>query len=121
MFDEQGEQILRQTDLLERLHEALDGPHAWIKWDLARAVARNLVFKLEDPPQKPIATTFWHRWRAGLHSFAHHFPNPPTEWGTGDRLDDPTVRPLPSHRSIVWSAAPPAQSIGWAVSVCTAE
>lgn len=100
MFDETGEKLLRSTDLLERLREGLDGPDAWIKWDLARAIARNIVFKLEDPPRRAIATKFWDRFHAGLRSFARHFPNLPPEWVAGDRIDDPTV-PLLFHKQAV--------------------
>lgn len=91
MFDEEGERILHETDLYGRLAAALDGPEAWIKWDLARAIARNIKFKLEEPPQRPIATQFWDRLQAEVSAFVRHFPNLPPEWFSGDRIDDPTV------------------------------
>jgi hypothetical protein len=91
MFDEEGERILHKTDLHDRLTEALDSPNAWIRWDLARAMARNIKFKLEEPPQRAIPAEFWDRVRAELAAFMHHFPSLPPEWLSGDRIDDPTV------------------------------
>lgn len=91
MFDEEGEKMLHRTDLHERLAAALDGPDAWIRWDLARAMARNIKLKLEEPPQREIATQFWERSQAEANAFMRHFPNIPPEWLSGDRIDDPTV------------------------------
>lgn len=84
--------MLHQTDLHERLTAALDGPQAWIRWDLARAIARNVKFKLEEPPQRTIATQFWARLQEEAASFVRHFPSLPPDWLTGERIDDPTVR-----------------------------
>ena len=92
MFDEEAERILHQTDLHERLAAALDGPEAWMRWDLARAIARNIKFKLEEPPQRAIATKFWDRLQEQMGLFVRHFPSLPPEWLTGERIDDPTVR-----------------------------
>ena len=61
MFDEEGERLLRETDLLQRLYAALDGPNAWLNWSVARALARNLVVKLEDPPQRQQRVLGWRR------------------------------------------------------------
>jgi hypothetical protein len=91
MFDEEGEKILHSTDLHERLEAALDGPDAWMRWDLARSMARNIKFKLEEPPQRAIATRFWDRVQYEFNSFVQHFPKVPPEWLEGDRIDDPTV------------------------------
>lgn len=92
MFDEQGEVILHQTDLHARLAAALDGPEAWIHWDLARAIARNIKFKLEDPPKRPIVTKMHDRAIFEMTQLIHAFPSIPTHWMHGDRIDDPSVR-----------------------------
>eukprot|EP00892_Ulva_mutabilis_P008690 jgi/Ulvmu1/6193/UM028_0049.1 len=91
MFDEEGEMILHQTGLHARLTEALDGPDAWIHWDLARAIARNIKFKLEDPPKRPVITKMFDRALPELHSLANEFPNLPSHWMHGDRVDDPSL------------------------------
>lgn len=92
MFDEGGEIVLHETDLHARLAAALDGPAAWITWDLARAIARNIKFKLEDPPKRPIVTGMYHRAVLELTQLFHAFPRLPEHWMHGGRIDDPSVR-----------------------------
>lgn len=94
MFDEQGEAVLHETDLHARLATALDGPAAWIKWDLARAIARNIKFKLEDPPKRPLVTGMYDRAVLELAQLFHTFPRLPEHWMHGARVDDPSVRCL---------------------------
>lgn len=102
MFDEEGERVLHITDLHERLTAALEGPSPWIRWDLARAMARNIKLKLEDPPQRIAPMKFWDRLQAEARAFVHHFPRLPPEWLSGDRIDDPTVR---VHVARAWACS----------------
>lgn len=97
MFDEQAEILLHSTDLHDRLSTALDGPNSWIEWDLARAIARNIKFKLEDPPQRPVVSGFGRRISLEVAYLRQSFPHLPSHWMHGNRIDDPSVR----YQSIV--------------------
>lgn len=86
--------MLHQTDIHARLAAALDGHDAWIQWDLARAIARNIKFKLEDPPKRPVVTRMYDRALSELKLLFNTFPHFPEHWMVGDRIDDPSVRCL---------------------------
>ena len=61
MYDELGEEMLQHSDLRERLVAALDGPAPWLLWDVPRALARNLLHKLDNPPQPERLVYGWRR------------------------------------------------------------
>jgi hypothetical protein len=96
MFDEMGEAQLHHTDLRARLHHALDGPHAWMTWPVPRAVARNMIYKLQNPPRKHHLGGGLRRVRAELELYWRSFPNLPEHakargYQDGNRIDDPEV------------------------------
>ena len=95
MFDELGEEILQSSDLMPRLEAALDGPEAWIYWDIARALARNLIVKLQDPPQKTQRIFGFSRAAQDARAAWDAFPSMPQSRGEGymdgNRLEDPAV------------------------------
>lgn len=99
MFDEVGEAALHNTDLAARLSAALDGPAAWMAAEVPRAVARNLLAKLGNPPLRPPLGHGLQRLRNEAALYWRAFPSLPeharsqrsTVWD-GNRLDDPMVR-----------------------------
>lgn len=94
MFDDQGEAVLRTTDLDERLSAALDGPQAWLNWDIARAIARNLLYKLHTPPQKPQRVLGYQRLVQDLRNAYDAWPDLTRMLHAtqdGMRMDDPEV------------------------------
>ena len=97
MFDEVAEEQLRRTDLAERLNAAIDGPDRWIRLSLPRAVARNIVYKLERPALRPYLGTGTEGLRNTLREFYVSFPALPERYSSvarqrGLRGDDPMVR-----------------------------
>jgi hypothetical protein len=95
-FDENGEAQLHHTDLRARLESALDGPNAWMAWGVPRAVARNLMYKLDHPPQKPHMGGGLRRLFAEVELYWQSFPNLPEHataqrYQDGNRIDDPEV------------------------------
>ena len=97
MFDEVAEAQLRRTDLASRLRSAINGPDRWIALSLPRAVARNLLYKLEHPAARPHLGTGLQRVRGELREFWDAFPELPERWSSaahssGLRGDDHMVR-----------------------------
>jgi hypothetical protein len=116
MFDDTGEEILHSTDLLPRLTAALDGPNAWIGWDIPRSIARNIIHKLKNPPQQtPLVYGKWRILRDlqnDLQAYSRPRADLPerrarSQYQDGTRLEDPTVlftsyRPLLLRAARVW-------------------
>lgn len=99
MFDEVGEATIRSTDLGARLEAALDSPRPWMQRALPRAVARNIVYKLQRPAQRPYLGTGWQRLRAEAAEIWAALPDLPERhtykaYGSGLRGDDPMVRTM---------------------------